>query len=112
MAKQPYELFWFENYKVLLGRNSKANQAVLENAKSNDLWFRMKDRASAHVLIKSDKQKIPEHIIQLAAKLVVDFSVTATGRFSVDYTKRRELQIQEGANLFYNKYDTIIILKE
>lgn len=108
-APKPYELFWFDGYKLLLGRNAKANQALLKDCKANDLWFHLKDRASAHVVVVSDKQKIPETIIEKAAKLCVDFSVSDHGRFSVDYTRRKELQLQEGANVLYNNYQTIIV---
>jgi predicted ribosome quality control (RQC) complex YloA/Tae2 family protein len=110
--QKPYEVFWFDTYKVLLGRNTKANQALLQDAKANDMWFHLKDRPSAHVLIVSDKQKIPMDIIQRAAQLCVDFTVNSSGRFSVDYTKRKEVSIQEGANVLYNKYETVIVQKD
>ena len=110
--QKSYEIFWFDSYKILLGRNAKANQELLGDCKANDLWFHLKDRASAHVVIVSDKQKIPEMIIQKAAKLCVDFSVSSGGRYSVDYTKRKELQLQEAANVLYHTYDTIIIEKD
>jgi predicted ribosome quality control (RQC) complex YloA/Tae2 family protein len=67
----------------------------------------MKDRPSAHVIITTDKQNLPMHIIESAARLCVDFSTTAKDKFLVDYTPRREVTIQHGANVLYNKYKTI-----
>ena len=101
------EVFWVEGYKVSLGKNEKGNVEVLKNARAKDVWIHMKDRPSAHVIITTDKQNLPIHIIESAAQLCVDFSTTAKDKFLVDYTPRREVTIQHGANVLYNKYKTI-----
>ncbi len=106
------ELFWIEGYKVLVGRNSNENQKLLEIAKANDLWMHIRDVPSSHVIIKTDKQNLPDSVIQAAAKLCVDFSVKNPGDYEVDYTKRKFVKVQEGSNVFYNKYDTIRVTKE
>jgi len=106
------ELFWIEGYKVLVGRNSNENQKLLQIAKANDLWMHIRDVPSSHVIIKTDKQNLPESIIQAAAKLCVDFSVKSAGDYEVDYTKRKFIKVQEGSNVLYNQYKTIRITKE
>ena len=106
------ELFWIEGYKVLVGRNSNENQKLLEIAKANDLWMHIRDVRSSHVIIKTDKQNLPDSVIQAAAKLCVDFSVKSPGDYEVDYTKRKFVKVQEGSSVLYNKYDTIRVTKE
>jgi len=101
------EIFWIEGYKVQLGKNEKGNVELLKNARAKDIWLHMKDRPSAHVIITTDKQNLPQNIIAAAARLCVDFTTTAKDRFLVDYTPRREVTIQSGANVLYNKYKTI-----
>ncbi len=101
------EVFWIEGYKVQLGKNEKGNVELLKNARAKDIWLHMKDRPSAHVIITTDKQNLPQNIIAAAARLCVDFTTTAKDRFLVDYTPRREVSIQNGANVLYNKYKTI-----
>jgi len=101
------ESFFIEGYKVQLGKNEKGNIELLENARAKDIWIHMKERPSAHVIITTDKQNIPIHIIQSAARLCVDFTIFEKGRYLVDYTPRREVSIQNGANVLYNKYKTI-----
>jgi predicted ribosome quality control (RQC) complex YloA/Tae2 family protein len=101
------ETFWIEGYKVQLGKNEKGNIKLLESAKAKDIWLHLKERPSTHVIITTDKQTLPERIIQSAARLCVDFSTTSKDRFLVDYTPRREVNIQNGANVLYNKYKTI-----
>jgi len=101
------ETFWIEGYKVELGKNEKGNIEVLKNAKARDIWLHMKERPSCHVIIHTDKQQLPQNIIATAARLCVDFTTTTKDRYLVDYTPRREVTIQNGANVLYNKYKTI-----
>ena len=101
------EVFWIEGYKVQLGKNEKGNVELLKNARAKDIWLHMKERPSAHVIITTDKQNLPQNIIIAAAKLCIEFSTTSKDRFLVDYTPRREVTIQNGANVLYNKYKTI-----
>jgi predicted ribosome quality control (RQC) complex YloA/Tae2 family protein len=106
------ELFWIEDYKVLVGRNSNENQKLLEMAKANDLWMHIRDVPSSHVIIRTDKQNLPDSVLKAAAKLCVDFSVKNPGDYKVDYTKRKFVKVQEGSHVLYNKYDTISVTKE
>ena len=106
------ELFWIEDYKVLVGRNAKENQALLKEAKSNDIWMHTRDIPGSHVIIRTDKQNLPDSVLQAAAKLCVDFSTDQPGNYLVDYTKRKFVKIQEGSNVEYDKYQTIPVLKE
>ncbi len=106
------ELFWIEDYKVLVGRNSTENQKLLELARANDVWMHVRDIPSSHVIIRTDKQNLPESVIRAAAKLCVDFSVKNPGDYEVDYTKRKFIKVQEGSNVLYNKYDTLRVTKE
>lgn len=106
------ELFWIEDYKVMVGRNSLENQKLLQAAKSNDLWMHTREIPGSHVLIRTDKQNLPEAVIEAAAKLCVDFSTANPGNYLVDYTKRKFVKIQEGSSVEYDKYQTISVRKD
>jgi predicted ribosome quality control (RQC) complex YloA/Tae2 family protein len=106
------ELFWIEDYKVMVGRNSKENQALLKAAKSNDIWMHTRNIPGSHVIIRTDKQNLPESVLNAAAKLCVDFSVKSPGDYLVDYTKRKFVKIQEGSHVEYDKYQTLSVTKE
>ncbi len=106
------EMFWIDDYKVLIGRNSKENQALLKMAKSNDIWMHIRDIPSSHLIIKTDKQNVPDSLIQKCAKLCVDFSLTQAGDYAVDYCKRKFVKIQEGSRVEYDKYKTITVRKD
>ncbi len=106
------ELFWIEDYKVMVGRNANENQKLLSLAKSNDIWMHTREIPGSHVIIRTDKQNLPESVLHAAAKLCVDFSTTHPGNYLVDYTKRKFVKVQEGSNVEYDKYQTIPVLKE
>ncbi len=106
------ELYWIEGYKVFVGRNARENQKLLELARSNDLWMHVRDLPGSHVIVRTDKQNLPESVLHSAAKLCVDFSTPHPGNYAVDYTKRKFVKIQEGSNVEYDKYKTLHILKE
>ncbi len=106
------ELFWIEDYKVMVGRNSAENQHLLKLARANDLWMHVRGIPSSHVIIRTDKQNLPDSVIQAAAKLCVDFSLKQPGDYDVDYTQRKFVKIQEGSHVEYDKYRTIRVRKE
>ncbi len=106
------ELFWIEDYKVLVGRNSNENQKLLSLAKGNDIWMHTREIPGSHVIIRTDKQNLPDSVLQAAAKLCVDFSTDMPGNYLVDYTKRKFVKIQEGSSVEYDKYKTLSIVKE
>ncbi|HHB95125.1 MAG TPA: DUF814 domain-containing protein, partial [Campylobacterales bacterium] len=106
------ELFWIDDYKVLIGRNSKENQALLKIAKSNDIWMHIRDIPSSHLIIRTDKQNLPDSVIEKAGKLCVDFSLTQAGDYVVDYCKRKFVKIQEGSNVEYDKYKSVRVRKD
>jgi predicted ribosome quality control (RQC) complex YloA/Tae2 family protein len=101
------ETFYIEGYKVQLGKNEKGNIKLLKEAKARDIWLHLRDKPSTHVIIRTDKQNLPQNVLKSAARLCVDFSTTQKDRFEVDYTQRREVSIQSGANVLYNKYKTL-----
>jgi len=106
------ELFWIEDYKVLVGRNSNENQKLLGIAKSNDIWMHTREIPGSHVIIRTDKQNLPDTVLVAAAKLCVSFSTNHPGNYLVDYTKRKFVKIQEGSSVEYDKYQTLSVLKE
>lgn len=107
-----YETFLFEGYRILLGKNERGNIALLQEAKKSDIWLHVKDLPSSHVIIRTEKQNVPEPVLVFAAKLCVDFSLTQKGGYLVDYTKRKNVKPFDGANVAYEEYQTLKIYKE
>lgn len=106
---QMYESFVFKGYKIMLGTSERENIYLLQNSKASDFWFHLKDRPSSHVIVQNTKKTIPEDVIEKAAVICAKFSVDFDGDYKVDYTQRRNVKIQSGANVLYNPYTTISI---
>ncbi|APW64548.1 hypothetical protein LPB137_01175 [Poseidonibacter parvus] len=104
---QPYESFFFEGYKIMLGTSERENIFLLKNSKASDFWFHLKDRPSSHVFVQNTKKTIPDSVIEQAAVICAKFSVDFPGDYEVDFTQRRNVKIQSGANVLYNPYTTI-----
>jgi predicted ribosome quality control (RQC) complex YloA/Tae2 family protein len=103
----PYESFFIEGFKIMLGKSEKGNIMLLKEAKKRDIWMHIKDIPSSHVIIRTDKQSIPDTVLNFAAKLCVDFSVSGAGTYLVDYTQRSNVKMNEGANVNYVEYKTL-----
>jgi predicted ribosome quality control (RQC) complex YloA/Tae2 family protein len=103
------ESFYFEGFKIMLGTSERENIYLLENSKASDFWFHLKDRPSSHVIVQNSKKIIPDNVIEQAAILCAKFSVDSSGTYEVDFTQRRNVKIQSGANVLYNPYTTTVI---
>jgi predicted ribosome quality control (RQC) complex YloA/Tae2 family protein len=108
--EQPYQSFFVDGYKIMLGRDERENIYLLENSRASDFWFHLKDRHSSHVIVKNTKKNLPEHIIETAAKICARFSTDFDGNYLVDYTQRRNVKVQKRANVLYNPYTTIQVV--
>ena len=99
--------FYFGEYKISVGKNEKANAMLLQNAKKDDFWFHIQGQKSAHIIVKTAKQKLSDEIIAFASKLCVEFSGHSSGSFQVDFTKRANIKVQNGAFVNYVNYNTV-----
>lgn len=106
---QQCESFFFEGFKIMLGSSERENIYLLENSKASDFWFHLKDRPSCHVIVQNTKKELPQSVVNKAATLCVKFSVDYDGVYEVDFTQRRNVKIQSGANVLYNPYNTTVV---
>lgn len=106
---QPYESFFFEGHKIMLGTSERENIYLLKNSKASDFWFHLKDRPSSHVIVQNTKKTIPDTVIEQAAIICAKFSSDFGGTYEVDFTQRRNVKIQNGANVLYNPYTTTVV---
>ena len=106
---EPYQSFFIDGFKIMLGRDERENIFLLENSKASDFWFHLQGQPSSHVIVQNTKKDIPDHIIEEAAKICAKFSSDNNGVFVVDFTQRRNVKIQTKANVLYNPYSTVVV---
>ena len=107
--QEPYQSFFIDGYKIMLGRDERENIYLLENSKASDFWFHLQGQVSSHVIVSNTKKELPKHILLEAAKICARFSVDSGGVYNVDYTQRRNVKIQSRANVLYSPYKTITV---
>lgn len=110
-VSENYEAFFYEGFKVMVGRTETENIYLLKNSSKDDYWFHLKDMPSSHIIVATNKKSLPFNVIEFASKLCVDFSVNHKGTYLVDYTKRVNVKVKNGANVLYVNYKTISIEK-
>ncbi|ANE35246.1 putative DUF814 domain protein, putative fibronectin/fibrinogen binding protein [Campylobacter iguaniorum] len=101
------ENFYIGEFKISVGKNEKGNALLLKEAKKDDFWFHLKDIPSSHVLLKTNKQNLSEDLINFAAKLCVTFSTSERGSYVVDYTKKQNVKVVNGAFVNYVNYKSV-----
>lgn len=106
------ENFFIGEYKILVGKNEKANEILLKNSKKDDWWFHLKNLPSSHIIVKTNKQNLSEEIIKMAAKICVNFSCKFAGVYEVDFTQRKNIKIINKAFVNYTNFKTTTALKQ
>ena len=65
----------YENYTIILGRNSTENFKLVSTSNPDDIWIHLSDYPSGHAVIpNSKKSKIPFKVIKKACMLVKQYS--------------------------------------
>jgi predicted ribosome quality control (RQC) complex YloA/Tae2 family protein len=87
-----FKEFDFENYTILVGRNSKNNDVLtFQHAHKEDIWLHAKGVSGSHVIVKrKGSGGIPEPVINRAAELAAYFSkAKSSSMVLVMYTERK-----------------------
>jgi len=107
---KPYASFEYDGFLIWLGRNERENIYLLKNSNVSDFWFHLQGMPSCHVIVKTKKKSLPHEVIQKAGSLCATFSLNkGDGNFRVDYTKRANVTIKNGANVTYQPYNTMSV---
>ncbi len=80
--------------QVLIGRSARQNDVVtFQLAQPRDLWLHARGVAGAHVIVRSEGQKIDESTVIAAASFAAFHSESrSNGRVPVDVTERRHVR--------------------
>lgn len=90
--------FLVNGYRILVGRSGRENELLVREAHREDLWLHARGLPGAHVLIKSAGRKVPEEVLERAARLAAYYSKGRTGtKVPVTYTEVKYLRKPRGA---------------
>ncbi len=95
----PFRQFEVSGFQIWVGKSARQNDALLRAASPNDLWMHANDYAGSHVVIRSrGQQRIPDEVIQAAARLAVLHSkAKSERRAEVTMTQVKHVRKPKGA---------------
>ncbi|RVZ25727.1 fibronectin-binding domain-containing protein [Helicobacter pylori] len=102
-----YEVLYYKDFKIGLGKNQKENIKLLQDARANDLWMHVRDIPGSHLIVFCQKNTPKDEIIMELAKMLIKMQKDAFNSYEIDYTQRKFVKIIKGANVIYSKYRTI-----
>ncbi len=90
--------FLVDGWQVLLGRNAAQNEHLtFKIAGPEDLWMHARGAPGAHVVVRSQRKKVPERVIRSAARFAAGFSEARfDANVDVDVTPRKFVRRTKG----------------
>ncbi len=87
-----------DGWQVLLGRSAAQNDHLtFKIAGPDDVWIHARGVPGAHVVIRSQRGDVPEHVIRSAARLAAGFSsARLDANVDVDVMRRRSVRRTRG----------------
>ncbi|AFI05948.1 NFACT family protein [Helicobacter cetorum] len=104
-----YEVLYYKDFKIGLGKNQKENVKLLQDARANDLWMHIRDIPSSHLIVFCQKNTPKDEIILELAKMLIKMQKDVFSSYEIDYTQRKFVKMIKGANVIYSKYRTITL---
>ncbi len=102
-----YEVLYYKDFKIGLGKNQKENIKLLQDARANDLWMHVRGIPGSHLIVFCQKNTPKDEVIMELAKMLIKMQKDAFNSYEIDYTQRKFVKIIKGANVIYSKYRTI-----
>lgn len=102
-----YEVLYYKDFKIGLGKNQKENIKLLQDARANDLWMHVRDIPGSHLIVFCQKNTPKDEVIMELAKMLIKMQKDVFNSYEIDYTQRKFVKIIKGANVIYSKYRTI-----
>ncbi len=101
-----------DGFEILVGKNNRQNdQLTLKLAASYDLWLHTRNIPGSHVIIRTERQEVPDSTLLEAAVLAAFYSSAKMSyNVPVDYTAVKNVKKPSGAKpgmVIYESFKTI-----
>jgi predicted ribosome quality control (RQC) complex YloA/Tae2 family protein len=114
---KPSSFMSSNGFEIMVGRNNRQNDRLtLKIARNCDIWMHTKNIPGSHVIIKTEKNEVPDKTLEEAAKLAAWFSkARQSSNVPVDYTFVRDVKKPTGAKpgfVIYENFKTVNVMPE
>ena len=66
-----YEVLYYKDFKIGLGKNQKENIKLLQDARANDLWMHVRNIPGSHLIVFCQKNAPKDDVIMELAKMLI-----------------------------------------
>lgn len=80
-----FRTFEKDGFRILAGRNNLQNDRLVKRGAPDDIWLHAQKYHSCHVLIITERRKVPDGVLLFAANLCAKYSDAKGDRIPVDY---------------------------
>ena len=102
-----------DGYHIYVGKNNYQNdELTFKFATGNDWWFHAKKMAGSHVVVKSNKEELPDRTFEEAARLAAYYSkARQQDKIEIDYLQKKNVKKPNGAKpgfvVYYTNYSMV-----
>ena len=113
ISESQYRMFYLDGYVIKCGKNNVQNDRLTQRAFWGDLWLHTKNYHSAHVIIETKGDAIPNKIIEVASEICAYYSDASSGsKVPVDYCLKKFVKKPPQAkpgSVIYTDYKTCYV---
>lgn len=113
VEESAYRVFNVDGYTIKCGKNNIQNDRLTQRAFKEDLWLHTKNFHSAHVIIETKGETIPDKVIEVASEICAFYSDAKAGsKVPVDYCFKKFVKKSPQAkpgSVIYTDYKTCYI---
>ncbi len=112
-GESSYRTYEINGFTVKCGKNNVQNDRLTGRAFKDDLWLHTKNYHSAHVIIETKGEGIPDEVIKTAAEICAYYSDAREGnKVPVDYTFKKFVKKppqSKPGGVIYTDYKTCFV---
>lgn len=113
LEESSYRIFNAHGYLIKCGKNNVQNDRLTQRAFKDDLWLHTKNYHSAHVIVETKGEPIPNEVIEIAAEICAFYSDAKQGaKVPVDYCNKKFVKKPPQAkpgSVIYTDYKTCYV---
>ena len=108
-----YRVYEIDGFTIKCGKNNLQNDRLTGRAFKDDLWLHTKNYHSAHVIIETKGEGIPDKIVEIAAEICAYYSDARGGnKVPVDYALKKFVKKppqSKPGSVIYTDYKTCFV---
>ena len=114
ITSKPFHYLSSDGYHIYVGKNNLQNEELTFHfASGNDWWFHAKGIPGSHVIVKTNREELPDRTFEEAGKLAAYYSKNrGSEKIEIDYIEKKHVKKPKGGKpgfvVYYTNYSLMI----